>query len=698
MMRVGPLLPLFLLSAACIPDGPDGKDPGSVDEDADGDGYSAEDDCDDNDPSTNPGAEEIWYDGVDQDCAGGDDYDADGDGERAVGQGGADCDDSDHSVNPGAADTWYDCVDSDCDGNDGDQDGDGYVPDGYAEECDWTAFDAHVGAGDCFDDEGSAPDEWPTTALTPAEVGPEATETWYDGVDQDCDGASDYDADGDGDDAEAHGGGDCDDADPARASTRAEIWYDGIDQDCGLDTDFDADADGFLSADSDGAIDVDGSTVVGEDCDDSSGAVSPDEADACGDDIDADCDGDVHDCDVATAGTELVADSTLWLSTAGDLDGDGVGDLIAYVDDLVYPVMGPIPSGDLDISSGGISGLDASALKGVAAPGDVDGDGSADLWIAGRGAAEYVRISGPMESGGSAVDVATATLESSYSSNMGVWTGGDVTGDGVDDLVFGVDSTGTSHTTAFLVSGTLSGDQVLEGGIIEATYIGLGYDVFPGSAAQFGSSASLGDMDGDGIAEVIFGDSTIDAVRGLAIPNAGGLVVFAGGSSGTLDDADFADAGAEGERLAISYAFIGDTDDDGYGDLAAGTLSEFVQVYLGGSAVVSSGDVRLYGEGGEEGFGESVRAAGDVDGDGSSDVLVVASSFEYEGVTQSRVDLFTGPLESGATPARQFLPGHDVGATFHERMLGPGDIDGDGLGDIIFGVGGTAWVFSGGDL
>ncbi|MCK6522479.1 hypothetical protein L6R49_13690 [Myxococcota bacterium] len=54
-------------------------------------------------------------------------------------------------------------------------------------------------SGDCDDGEG---------AVNPGEV-----EVYYDGVDADCDGASDYDADGDGDDAEGYGGGDCDDGD-----------------------------------------------------------------------------------------------------------------------------------------------------------------------------------------------------------------------------------------------------------------------------------------------------------------------------------------------------------------------------------------------------------------------------------------------------------------------------------------------------
>lgn len=104
-------------------------------EDADGDGYGwttsrvtacecpsgytvLPNDCDDGDAGRNPGNEEIWYDGIDQDCRGGDDFDQDRDREQSDAHGGTDCDDLDPDVNTEAYDVPGDGIDSDCDGAD----------------------------------------------------------------------------------------------------------------------------------------------------------------------------------------------------------------------------------------------------------------------------------------------------------------------------------------------------------------------------------------------------------------------------------------------------------------------------------------------------------------------------------------------------------------------------------------------------
>lgn len=87
--------------------------------DADGDGFFAGDDCDDDNAAIYPGAPETWYDGTDSDCSGGSDYDFDGDGEDIdTHTGGTDCDDGDAGINTAAFDIPGNGTDEDCDGSD----------------------------------------------------------------------------------------------------------------------------------------------------------------------------------------------------------------------------------------------------------------------------------------------------------------------------------------------------------------------------------------------------------------------------------------------------------------------------------------------------------------------------------------------------------------------------------------------------
>jgi hypothetical protein len=114
---------------------------------------------------------------------------------------------------------------------------------------------------------------------------PGAPEIWYDGVDQGCDGGSDYDRDADGRDAESYGGTDCDDGNPEVYPGAADEWYDGVDADCAGDDDYDADLDGYGGGDG------------GADCDDADASIHPGVPDTPYDGLDADCSGSDYDAD-----------------------------------------------------------------------------------------------------------------------------------------------------------------------------------------------------------------------------------------------------------------------------------------------------------------------------------------------------------------------------------------------------------------
>ncbi len=136
-----------------------------------------------------------------------------------------------------------------------------------------------------------------------AAVHPDALEVWYDGVDSDCDGASDYDSDFDGFDALPFGT-DCDDTDPWTYVGADEIWYDGLDEDCAGGDDFDRDLDGDRVPEGGGAdcadedpavtgldVDVDGFSGCTGDCDEADANSHPGASDVTCDGVDQDCDG-----------------------------------------------------------------------------------------------------------------------------------------------------------------------------------------------------------------------------------------------------------------------------------------------------------------------------------------------------------------------------------------------------------------------
>jgi hypothetical protein len=330
---------------------------------------SFDSDCDDSDPLVNPGMSEssdpadgTCDDGIDNNCDGVpiacNAIDADGDGEPSIADGGTDCDDGNAAIYPGATESC-DGIDQDCDGlvDEGvmttyfaDADGDGFgLTDTTQEACTvpagYSAYD-----GDCDD--------------VDIYTSPAATEV-CDSVDNDCDGDVD-DADGSLDlataswwsyDGDADGFGDagdqlqmcqplsgyiaddtdCDDADELVNPDAVELC-DGIDNNCDavVDTDAADPATWYHDGDGDGHGDA---TDYAEAC------YAP--TDFIADDSDCDdtninvypgatewCDGTDYDCDGLTYEDDSV-DASTWYE---DFDADGHGDPYATTDACLAPL------------------------------------------------------------------------------------------------------------------------------------------------------------------------------------------------------------------------------------------------------------------------------------------------------------------------------------------------------------------------
>ena len=225
------------------------------------------------------------------------------------------------------------------------------------------------------------------------------------------------------------------------------------------------------------------------------------------------------------------------------------------------------------------------------------------------------------------------------------------------------------------------------------------------SGDQFGDAvASAGDVNGDGYPDVIVGGWANDA-NGL---DAGAAYVFFGGPAAD-DVPDLVLRGqGSGDNFGTSVASAGDVNGDGYGDLIVGAwLSSYVStrtgrayIYFGGPVPDALPDLILQGQGFGDHFGVSVASAGDVNGDGFSDVIVGASENDAAGTDAGRAYIYLGGLAPNAV-ADLTLTGGAAGDHFGYAVASAKDFNGDGHPDVVvgaYGAGGTgrAYVFYGG--
>jgi hypothetical protein len=651
---------------------------------------------------------------------------------------GTDCDDADDGINPGAIEVCNE-VDDDCDDqvDEGllttfysDADGDGYGDAALFEEA-CTAPDGTVmNDADCLDSDPS--------------VHPDATET-CNGIDDNCDDSidegvtltyfTDWDGDGYGDPSTAGMGctvcsgcvtndEDCLDTDisvhPGATETCNEI-----DDDCDSLVDEDVTTTFYTDADSDGYGDTDSSVEACEatletvaidgDCDDTDAAVHPGATEVCNDQ-DEDCNGYIDE--------DLPSLTLFW-----DGDGDGYGDStvsedrclmegwVASDEDCddadvdVYPGAPERLDGtDNDCSDrvddllstdadGVISGDPEFAGLGIAMAGgkDLDGDEIPDLLVGGTAAASAYVFSGDL-TGILDVGSASATLSEDEMSECWPCLGSslavlsDFDGDGAPDVALGAPHASVSSS----VDGEVEGVVYLFYGPISGAMDLIDADLEihgPAPDGMFALSLASAGLHTDGGEGLLV--STTASERGVA-----SVHMFQVVSEPTMtlehETARFT-ASETDDGFGTGIAGIADINGDGYDEVligapygVEGTHGAIYLFYGPTTEAVSAidSDIVLYGDTADGSFGYAVAGGGDVDGDGTKDMVIGAPGISDEG---GRVYVVLGTLDSTdvavSTVAEAVLSDGVDGLGGTVAMNG--DVNGDDLDDVLAGAPGT---------
>ena len=217
----------------------------------------------------------------------------------------------------------------------------------------------------------------------------------------------------------------------------------------------------------------------------------------------------------------------------------------------------------------------------------------------------------------------------------------------------------------------------------------------------FGAAASgAGDVNGDGVPDLIVGAS-LDETNGFA---SGSARVFSG-SDGSVLYTFFGDSA--GDRFGDAVSGAGDVNGDGFDDLIVGARNDDNTDQDSGSVWVFSGidGSVLYTFNGASFFeqlGFSVSGAGDINGDGFDDLIVGVPRDDANGPNAGSARVFSG-LDGSVLYT---FNGDFSRDRFGSSVSGAGDVNGDGVPDLIVGAEGDdlnpyfsvrARVFSGVD-
>jgi hypothetical protein len=310
-----------------------------------------------------------------------------------------------------------------------------------------------------------------------------------------------------------------------------------------------------------------------------------------------------------------------------------------------------------------------ACLQGIvpASAGDVNGDGFADVIVGGGKASIYF--------GGPTIDN-TADVVMGVATDV-VSSAGDVNGDGYSDVIVGAkyvrNEDGDMVGNAYIYFGGPAMDN-----LPDVTMEGEGHGDYFGC-----SVASAGDVNNDGYSDVIVGAEK--AIDEDGIHSGKTYIYFGGPSMDNLPDVIMDEGKEKYDYFGCSVASAGDVNDDGYSDVIVGAKGEgygMVYVYFGGSSMDNLPDVIMVGQSWANDFGCSVSSAGDVNGDGYSDVIVGIEEYD---INEGNAYIYFGGLTMDNLPD-VIMEREGRWDDFAYSVASAGDINSDGYSDVIVGA------------
>ncbi len=388
------------------------------------------------------------------------------------------------------------------------------------------------------------------------------------------------------------------------------------------------------------------------------------------------------------------------VQSVGDLNGDAVPDLAVSAPQ--QSVSGIAQQGTVRIFSGAdrtflftldspVSGFGAIFGEAIRAVGDVNGDGRPDILVGARlqsidgndgqgqayvfsgmdGSWLGVTLKAPIPQGGAFFGAALATIN-------------DQNQDGKRDVIVG------APQQSF-------GDNQSEGAVfvmspVNGQLLSILLHPNPQTRASFGFAVeSLGDVNGDAVTDFAV-SAPFQIVEGR--PSQGQVYVFSGANRQRLYTLNTPEP-IPSARFGFAVAAMGDVNNDGIGDILVGApTADLPSIRNAGRAFISSGAdgtvLHVLNDPSpvENGmFGAALASPGDFDGDGVTDVAIGAPA----PVSSSQGVFSTGEvlLFSGATGNHLLTvndPSPESGSTFGFSIVGAGDVDKDGVSDLLIGA------------